>query len=160
MHDFRELKNPSRFHWSDEFKKSHDNLGSHGCHPDTLIDLANIAPANKSSVEPICMISEGYRTHGGVTAPTIFKSRTFFFFWKSVLPGFWGPWLPSSTLIDLADTALAKKKFRGAQMHDFRGIQNPWRRDCSDDFQKWDVFFWKSVLPGFWGPWLPSKHLN
>ena len=29
-----------------------------GCHPDTLIDLANIALASKGFVETICIISE------------------------------------------------------------------------------------------------------
>ena len=56
------------------------DFGAPGCHPDTLIDLPKIDVASKGSVEPICMISEGYRTHGGVTGPMIFKSRTFFFF--------------------------------------------------------------------------------
>ena len=70
------------------------NFGAIGCHPDTLIDLANIAVASKSSVQPICMISEGYRTHRGVTGPMNFK-KSGHFFRKLVLPGFWGPWLPS-----------------------------------------------------------------
>ena len=55
------------------------DFGAPGCHPSTLIDLANTALSNKISVEPICIISEGYRTHRGVTGPMIFKSRTFFF---------------------------------------------------------------------------------
>ena len=37
-------------------------------------------------------------------------------------------------------------------MHDFRGIQNPWRCHWSDEIQKKDVFFRKIVLPGFWDP--------
>ena len=68
-----------------------------GCHLDTLIDLANIDLASKVTVQPKCMISEGYRTHGGVTGPMNFKKRTFFFL-KIVLPGFWGPCLPSKHL--------------------------------------------------------------
>ena len=68
-----------------------------GCHLDTLIDLANIDLASKISVQPKCMISQGYRTHGGVTGPMNFKKRTFFFL-KIVLPGFWGPCLPSKHL--------------------------------------------------------------
>ena len=43
-----------------------------GCHASTLIDFANTALALRSSVKPICMISEGYRTHGGVTGPMKF----------------------------------------------------------------------------------------
>ena len=37
-------------------------------------------------------------------------------------------------------------------MHDFRGIQNPWRCHWSDEIQKKDVFFREIVLPGFWEP--------
>ena len=54
-------------------------FGAPGCHPSTLIDFANTAVVSKSSVEPKCMISEGYRTHRGVTGPMKFKKRTFFF---------------------------------------------------------------------------------
>ena len=68
-------------------------FGAPGCNPSTLIDFANIAPTSKSPVNPICMISEGFRTHGGVTGPMNFKKSGFFL--KIVLPGFWGPWLPS-----------------------------------------------------------------
>ena len=53
-----------------------------GCHPTTLIDFANTALATNCSVESICMISEGYRTHRGVTGPMKFK-KTCFFFGKS-----------------------------------------------------------------------------
>ena len=35
------------------------NFGAIGCHPDTLIDLANIALASRLLREPIRMISEG-----------------------------------------------------------------------------------------------------
>ena len=167
MHDFRELKYPSRFHWSDEFQKSKDNFfgkscsrdfGAPGCHPDTLFDLANIATANKSSVEPICTISQGYRTHGGVTGPMIFKSRTFFFFGKACSRDFGPPGCHPSTLIDLANTALANKSSLepkcmisgGYRTH--RGVTGPM------NFKKGRFFFQKTMLPGFWGPWLPSRH--
>ena len=69
-------------------------FGAPGCHPSTLIDLAITALASKGSVETICMISEGYRTHRGVTGPMNFKSRRFFF-GKLCSRDFWGPWLPS-----------------------------------------------------------------
>ena len=69
-----------------------------GCHLDTLIDLANIDLASKISVQPKCMISQGYRNHGGVTGPMNFKKKDVFFFLKIVLPGFWGPCLPSKHL--------------------------------------------------------------
>ena len=51
-----------------------------GCHLDTLIDLANIDLASKIFVQPKCMISQGYRTHGGVTGPMNFKKKDVFFF--------------------------------------------------------------------------------
>ena len=69
------------------------NFGAPGCHPSTLIDFANTALVSKSSVEPKCMISEGYRTHGGVTGPMKFKKRTFFS--EKCAPGDLGLWLPS-----------------------------------------------------------------
>ena len=50
-----------------------------GCHPNTLIDNANTALASKRSVEPIYIISEGYRTHGGVTGPMNFTKKDVFF---------------------------------------------------------------------------------
>ena len=53
-----------------------------GCHPDTLIDLANTALASRSTVKTICMISEGYRTNRGVTGPMNFKNKDVFFFGK------------------------------------------------------------------------------
>ena len=105
MHDLRGLRNPSRCHWSDEFQKIRTffffgnwcsrGFGALGCHPSTLIDLAITALASKSTVKAICMFSEGYRTHRGVTGPMNFKKIRTFFFRKLVLQGFWGPWLPS-----------------------------------------------------------------
>ena len=73
----------------------------------TLIDLANNAPASKRSVKTISFFSEGYRNQRGVTGPTNFKKVRTFFFRKIVLPGFWGPGCHLNTLIDLANTALA-----------------------------------------------------
>ena len=70
-------------------------FGAPGCNPDTLIDLANIALASRVSREPIRLISEGYRTHRGVTGPMDFKKSGRFFFRKIVLPEFWGTWLLS-----------------------------------------------------------------
>ena len=88
-------------------KSCSHGFGAPGCHPGTLIDLVNTALAIKISVEPKCMISEGYRTHGGVTGPIIFKSRTFFFFGKSCSRDFGAPGCHASTLIDLSIIALA-----------------------------------------------------
>ena len=64
------------------------------CNLDTLIDLANITLVIRQSAENICKISEGYRTHRGVTGPMNFEKLGQFFH-KIVLPGFWGPWLQS-----------------------------------------------------------------
>ena len=50
-----------------------------GCDLDTLIDLANIALVIRHSAKNICMISEGYRTHRGVTGPMNFKKLGRFF---------------------------------------------------------------------------------
>ena len=70
------------------------NFGAPGCHPSTLIDFANNELVSKSSVEPKCMISEGYRTHGGVTGPMKFKKKGRCFFSENCAPGVLGPWLP------------------------------------------------------------------
>ena len=53
------------------------------------------------------MSSEGYRTHGGVTGPMKFKIRRFFS--ENCAPGVLGPWLPPCNVIDLANTALARR---------------------------------------------------
>ena len=65
-----------------------------GCHPITLIDLANTALASKKSLETKCMITEGYRTHRGVNGSMSFK-KTGFFFRKIVLSEIWDPCLPA-----------------------------------------------------------------
>ena len=66
------------------------NFGAPGCHPSTLIDLANTALASKGSLETRCMITEGYRTHRGVTGPKNFKKSGGFLAEKRA-PGFLGP---------------------------------------------------------------------
>ena len=85
-------------------------FGAPGCHPGTLIDLVNVALDSRDSVETICMIRQGCRTHRVVTGPMNFK-KIGIFFRKIVLPDFWGPCLPSNTLIDFVNTALASKVF-------------------------------------------------
>ena len=106
------------------------------------------------------MTSEGYRTHGGVTGgPLKFKKRTFFFR-KIVLPGFWDPGCHACNLSDLANTALARKDSaknmcmisEGYKAH--RGVTGPM------NFKTLRSFFRKTVLPGFRGSWLPSRHFN
>ena len=84
-------------------------FGAPGCHPSTLIDFANTALASKSSAKTICIISEGYRTHGGVTGPMKFKKKDVFFFKKSCSRAFGEPACHPSTLIDFVNTALANK---------------------------------------------------
>ena len=59
-------------------KSCFQDFGAPGCHPVTLIDLANTALASKWSVEPKSMISEGYRNHRGVAGPMKFKKSGFF----------------------------------------------------------------------------------
>ena len=125
----------------------------------TLIDLVNTALVSKISVEPKCMISEGYRTHGGVTGPMKFKKRTFFS-GKSCSRDFGAPACHPSTLIDFLSTALANKGsvkpicMISEGKRDHGGVTGPMK------FKKRTFFFRKIVLPGFWGPCLPSKHLN
>ena len=119
MHNFRGIQNPWRCHWSDAIQKKTGsffgkscsrNFGDPGCHASTLIDFANTALARKRSVKPICKISEGYRTHGAVTGPMNFKKLRRFFR-EIVLPGFWDPGCHPCTLIDLVNTALARRDF-------------------------------------------------
>ena len=83
-------------------------FGAFGCHPSILIDLANTALASRSIVKTICMIPEGYRTHIGVNGPMNFKKRDIFFE-KSCSRDSGAPGCYPSTLIVLANTALASK---------------------------------------------------
>ena len=117
MHDLGWLQNPEICHWSDDFQKisiffgksCSRNFGAPGCHPSTLIDLANTALASKGSLETKCMILEGYKTHRGVTGPKNFKNQEVFFFGQSCSRDFGAPGCNPSTLIDFANTALAIK---------------------------------------------------
>ena len=106
MQDFRGIQNPWRCHWSDEIQKKRTlffrkivlpGFWDPGCHSCNLIDIVNTALASRDSAEIICMISEGYKAHRGVTGPMNFK-KLGHFFRKIVLPGFWGSWLPSKHL--------------------------------------------------------------
>ena len=98
MHDLGGLQNPQSCHWSDEFQKISSffgkscsrNFGVPGCHPSTLVDIANTALASKRSVETKCMITEGYRTHRGVAGPKKFKESGGFFS-ENRAPGVLGP---------------------------------------------------------------------
>ena len=76
--------------------------------PSTLIDIVHIVLATKCSVKTICLISEGYRTHGAVIGPMSFKkSRQFV--GKPCSRVFGAPGCHPSTLVDLVHTALARK---------------------------------------------------
>ena len=135
-------------------------FGAPGCHPSTLIDIANTALASKGSIKTKCMITEGYRTHRGVAGPKNFKKKGRFFFGKSCSRDFGAPACHPSTLIDFVNTALASKGsveticmiWEGCRTH--RAVTGPM------NFKKSAFFFRKIVLPDFWGPWLPSKHFN
>ena len=66
------------------------DFGAPGCYLSTLIDLANTALASRGSIKPTRMISEGYRTHRGVTGSMNFK-KSCFFFPENRAPGTLGP---------------------------------------------------------------------
>ena len=87
------------------------DFGGPACHPSTLFDLAITALASKSTVKAICIFSEGYRTHRGVTGPMNFKKKKIrtFFIGNSCSKDFGDPGCHPSTLIDLANTAVARK---------------------------------------------------
>ena len=130
------------------------------CHPCNLIDLLNTALARKDSAENICMISEGYKAHRGVTGPMNFKKKKTFFFRKIVLPGFWGLWLPSITLIDFANTAVVSKsslepKWMIAEVYRTHSVVTG-----PMNSEKIRTFFRENHAPGFWGTCLPSRHFN
>ena len=129
-----------------------------GCHLETLIDPANVDLVSRHSVETICMIWESCRCQRVVTGPMKFKKRTSFR--KIVLPGFWGTWLPSNTLIDLANTALASKgsvKTKSMITEGYRthtGVAGP------KNFKKSGRFFSENRAPEVWGHWLQSERFN
>ena len=67
------------------------------CHPSTVIDLAITALTSRGTVKNICMFSEGYRTHRGVTGPRNFKKSGHFFFGNSCSKDFGDPGCHPST---------------------------------------------------------------
>ena len=132
-------------------------FGALGCHPSTLIHLANFALASRSTVETICIIPEGYRTHRGFTGPMNFKKKDVFFR-KIVLPRFGAPSCYPSTLIDLANNALASRDSVETVCmfcegyRTFRGVTGPM------NFKKSGHFFSETRAPGVLGPLAISKH--
>ena len=89
----RVVTGPMNFKKNQQFffgKSCSRNFGASGCHPSTLIDLANTALASEGSLETKCMITEGYRTQRGVAGPMKFKKKGRFFS-ENRAPGFLGP---------------------------------------------------------------------
>ena len=76
-----------------------------GCHACNLIDLVNTALASRASAKNICMISEGYKAHRGVTGPMSLK-KIGHFFGNSCSRGFGALGCHPSILIDLVNVAL------------------------------------------------------
>ena len=154
-------------HWSKEFQKIRRFFfgkscsrvfGAPGCNPSTLIDFANAALTNKDSVETKCTNWEDCSTHRVVTGPMNFK-KSGFFFGRSCSRNFGAPGCHPSTLIDLVNTALARRDsaenicmiWERCRTH--RAVTRPM------NFKK-SAFFSENRASGFWGPWLPSKHFN
>ena len=114
------------------------------------MDLASTGLASKSTVETICMFSEGYRFHRGVTCPMNFKKIRTFFFGNSCSRDFGAPDCYPSTLIDLANTALASRDsveticmiFEDYKTH--RGVTGPMKF-------KSGKFFLENRAPGYFG---------
>ena len=133
-------------------KRASGDFGDPGCHPSTLIDLANTALNSKSTVETICMISEGYRANSSVTASMNFKKIRTFFFGNSCSRDFGAPDCYPGTLIDVANTALASrdsieticKICEGYRTH--RGVTDPM------NFRKPGHFFSEFRNPGVLEP--------
>ena len=106
------------------------------------------------------MISESYRNHRGVTGSMNFKKNQEIFFSENRAPVIFGePDCHPITLIDLAKIDVASKGSAETismiceSYRTHRGFTGPM------DFKS-RTFLWQIVLPGFWGTWLPSKHLN
>ena len=132
-------------------------FGAPCCHQSTLFDLANSVVASKSSVETICMISVGYRTHRAVTGPMSFKkSRRFVE--KPCSRVFGAPVCHPSTLTDIVHTALASKCSVKTICLISQGYRT--QRAVTDpmSFKKSRVFSEKPFSRDFWGTWLPSNY--
>ena len=145
----RGITGPMNFKKSGRFffgKSCSRIFGAPGCNPDTLIDLANTALASRVSREPIRLISEGYRTHRGVTGPMDFKKSGRFFFGKSCSRIFGAPGCYPDTLIDLANIALASRiskepiKLISEGYRTNRGVTGPM------NFKKPGCFFFRKIV--------------
>ena len=167
MLDLGGLQNPKSCHWSDEFQKIRiffgkscsRGFGAPGCRPVTLIDLVNVALDSRNSVETICMIWEGYRTHRAVTGPMSFKkSRRFV--GKTCSRIFGAPGCHPSTLIDFANNALVSKSSVEPECMISEGYRTHGVVTGPMNFKKKDVFFSENCVPGVLGPWLPCMQSN
>ena len=106
-----------------------------------------------SSAKTKGKISEGYRTHRGVTGSMIFKSRTFFFLEKRAPGDFGAPGCNPSTLIDLANTALGSKSTLETICKISEGFRANSSVTDSMNFKKIRTFFFgNSCSRDFGGP--------
>ena len=125
----------------------------------TLFDIANTVLASKGSVETIFMTSVSYRTQRAVTGPMNFKkSRRFV--GKPCSRGFGAHGCHPSKLIDLVHTAVASKSSVKTICLISGGYRTQRAVTGPMSFKKSRRFCRKIVLPGYWGTWLPSKHIN
>ena len=166
MHEFSGLQNTSSCHWSDEFQKITKfcrktvlpGFWGTWLYQSTLFDLANTVLASKDSVETICMISVGYRTHRAVTGPMSFK-KSRCFVGKPCSRVFGAPGCHPSTLIDIVHTALAIQCSVKTICLISEGYRTHRAVTGSMSFKKSRRFCRKIVLPGFWGTWLYQSTL-
>ena len=79
---------------------------------------------------------------------------------KIVLPGFWDPGWHPCTLIDLVNTALARKDSAKNICMISEGYRPHTVVTGPMNFKKSGRFFRKFMLPWFWGTWLSSRHFN
>ena len=127
------------------------NSGAPGCHPSTLIGLAITALASKGPVQTICKISEGYRSHRGVTGPMNFKNWEVFF-GKLCSRIFGAPGCHPSTLFGLANLALASRGYVETICMISGGYRSHKGVTCSMNFKKTRRFFSENCGPGILGP--------
>ena len=86
------------------------DLSATSCHTSTFIDIANIFLANRRSVKTICTVSGSNSSHMDVTGPMNFEKKLGPFFAKSCYRDFAATICHPSTFLDLANTALAKRR--------------------------------------------------
>ena len=125
-------------------------FGAPGSHPITLIDFVNTDLASNCSVESICIISEGYRTHGGVTGPMNFKKKDVFF-GKTCSQCFGAPACHPSTLFDFVKTAVASKDSAETICMFWEGWTTHRGVDGSMNFKKNRTCFSENRAPGISG---------